>query len=82
MTARKTCPCRVGDAYCRCPSGAAWFDILFREIVPERHAKYVYAVAGAIVGATAFVLSQSWGWAVFYDICWGLFTALDNPSRR
>ena len=58
-----------------------WTDVLFREIVPDKHAKYVYMMAGATIGGVVFALSQSWGWAITYDIltalvCWGMFSVL------
>lgn len=54
---------------------------LFREIIPDRHAKYVYMMAGAVVGGIVFALSQSWTWAIFYDVttafaCFGVPRAL------
>jgi hypothetical protein len=51
------------------------YDILFWEIIPARHAKYVYMMAGAFDGGVIFAVSESWGWAIFCDIataftCW------------
>jgi len=56
-------------------------DFLFKEIVPDSHAKYVYMLAGASIGGVVFALSQSWGWAILYDIgtalvCWAVFSTL------
>jgi hypothetical protein len=53
-------------------------DFLFMEVIPDRHAKHVYVVAGATVGGFVFAVTQSWAIAITYDIltalaCWSVF---------
>ena len=58
------------------------FDILFWDVVPAQHAKYVYMMAGATLGGIVFALSQSWVAAIQWDltgvfVCWGCFKIAD-----
>lgn len=42
--------------------------ILAWEVVPARHSKYVYMVAGAVSGGIMFAFSQSWFMALSWDM--------------
>jgi len=52
-------------------------DLLAWKVVPSDRDKYVYIMAGAIVGGVVFGLSQSWWSAIVWDamtvaLCWFL----------
>lgn len=53
-------------------------DFLFREVTPKSWNKHIIVYSGAVVGGFVFAVTQSWAWAITYDIltalsCWGVF---------